>query len=446
MRKIISFLFFCRMLFALEVGDIFPGFSLDLLDGGYTTPAKIFRSSQTVAVFTFFDSKCAPCKKELPLLQKVANNFSQKGVKFFMVAVGEEKEAISKCKKEWGIKLPVILDTSMSLARNCGVVVGSVKSIPKSFVVGKDLKVKKIFSGYHPDFDVKLEKVLTEVLSEKNQTDFIRIFYTNSANGIIESCDCPTNPYGGLVRRFTFFKETNADLKISAGDFFSPYEDKILNRYVLEIMEKLDYDAITPGDQEFRAGAEFLLEELKKRKLPLVISNLQICDEKSCYFIGEEYLIKEIKGIKIGITGVVSEKCFVFYPEKIRKSLKITKSPEEALNEIVPDLRKKCDLVFVIAHVPEIELNKIKKIPGIDVIFMGHTQSKTFISGKPVVVQAGGNGNSIGELLILKEKGGFRFVNNFYPLTTSVEKNQWGLSLFKKYKEEYKKSLEKLKK
>jgi len=387
-----------------------------------------------------------PCKKELPHLQKVARSFSQKGVKFFMVAVGEEKEVIEKCKKDWGIKFPVILDLSMSLARNCGVVVGSVKSIPKTFVVGKDEKVKKIFSGYHHDYEKKLTDALNTVLSQKAQKNFIRIFYTNSANGIIESCDCPTNPYGGLVRRFTFFKEANVDLKISAGDFFSPYEDKLLNRYVLEIMEKLDYDAITPGDQEFRAGVDFLLQELEKVKLPFVISNLQACDEKSCYFIGQSYLIKEIKGLKIGITGVVSEKCFVFYPEKIKKRLKITKSPEEALKEIIPNLRRKCDLVFVIAHIPEIELNKIKKISGIDVIFMGHTQSKTFISGKPVVVQAGENGNNIGELLILREKDGYKFLNNFYPLTTSIEKDQWGLSLLAKYKKEYKKSLKKLKK
>jgi len=447
---LVLFFMFCVRAAALTEGDLMPNFGLPCSDGEYYTLSGVCGSSDVV-VFTFFDSKCAPCRKELPLVQAVRKKYQKSAVRFFMVAVGEEAEDVEECIKEWGIEIPVLEDTSCTLAKKCNVVIGSMKNIPRTIVAGKDGRIKKIFKGYHADMDKALSKVIKTALDEKVvRQKSVRVLYTNSANGIIESCDCPNNPYGGLVRRMTFFsKIAKADLKISAGDFFSANNEIIKNEYVAKLMDKMAYDAIGLGDQEFKTGTEFFIDILKKYPLPVVCANMQVCDENSCFFLGKTYVIKNVNGVKVGITGVISQSCFLFYPKKIKKLLKFTQNYIDALNSTIPILKKKkCDVIFVVAHVNEKELREIReKVSGIDVVFTGHTQNKIYIAGKPVVVQAGAAGRSVGELLVKMDSAGkLSFSNEFFSLTNEIKKDEWGFSQNEEYLLKYRKSLEKIKK
>ncbi|MFH1352221.1 MAG: redoxin domain-containing protein [bacterium] len=435
---------------AFVEGDRMPNFGLPCSDGEYYTLSGVCGSSDVV-VFTFFDSQCKPCREELPLIQAVRKKYRGSDVRFFMVAVGEESEQVEACIKEWRIDIPVLEDTSCTLAKKCDVVIGSMKNIPRTVVAGKDGRIKKIFKGYHADMEQALSNVIKSALAEKVvRQKSVRVLYTNSANGIIESCDCPNNPYGGLVRRLTFFSKTaKADLKVSAGDFFSPNDESIKNEYVAKIMDKLEYDAVGLGDQEFKTGTEFFIDILKKYPLPVVCANMQVCDENSCWFLGNSYIIKDVNGVKVGITGVVSQSCFLFYPKKVKELLKFTQTCVDALNSVVPELRKKkCDVVFVVAHVNEQELREIKeKVPGIDVIFTGHTQNKIYVAGKPVVVQAGAAGRCVGELLVeMDSAGNLSFSNEVFSLTNEIKKDDWGISQSEEYLIKYKKSLETIKK
>jgi len=441
--------FLPNFLCAFQEGGRMPNFGLPSSAGNFYTLSGVIENSNAT-VFTFFDSNCKPCRKELPHLIETEKNYGKdKGVKFFMVAVGEDRDTVRKCIKDWVINLPVLYDESTDLAKQCAVVTGSFKNIPRTFVVDRHGIVTKIFKGYQPDLPAALSAAIDRAAAvSTGAVKTIRILYTNSANGIIESCDCPTNPYGGLVRRLTFFQKiAAADIKVSAGDFFSPNNEEIKNRYAAEIMARLDYDAVCAGDQEFRTGADFFQDIFSRYDLPIVNANLQLCDEQSCAVFGKPYIIKEVKGVKIGITGVTSESCFLFYPKSIKERLKFTSTPREALEELVPVMRKKCDYVFALVHAGEKEVEEIaSSVKGIDVIFSGHTQTLTYKRGKPVIVQAGPSARFAGELTMRIEGKKTEYENKFFSLTDDVAKDEWGLSLNERYLIEYKKSLEKFKK
>ncbi|MDO9513370.1 MAG: redoxin family protein [Elusimicrobiota bacterium] len=443
-----ALLLLSNSLSAFQEGENMPNFGLPASDGNFYMLSGLLENASAL-VFSFFDSNCAPCRKELPSLLATEKKYAaDKGVRFFMVSVGEDRETVKKCIKEWGITQPVLYDESADLAKQCSVVTGSFKNIPRTFVTDRNGRVTKIFKGYQEGLVKALSMEIDKAASASTGTvKTIRILYTNSANGIIESCDCPTNPYGGLVRRLTFFQKIAApDIKISAGDFFSPNDEQIKNRYVAGIMAKLDYDAVCVGDQEFRAGAEAFQSILSEHELPIVNANMQLCDEKSCSVFGKPYIIKEVKGVKIGITGVTSESCFLFYPQKIKERLKITAPPREALAEIVPIMREKCDYVFALVHAGEKEVEEIAAaVKGIDVIFSGHTQTLTCKQGKPLIVQAGAAARYVGELTMRLSGGSAEYENKFFPLTEDIVRDAWGLSLSEKYLIEYKKSLEKFK-
>lgn len=443
-----ALLFLPKFLSAVQEGQNMPNFGLPASDGSFYTLSGTLDGTNAL-VLTFFDSNCEPCRKELPQLIEVKKKYeADKGVKFFMAAVGEDRETVRKCIKEWGIPFPVMFDESADMAKQCAVVSGSFKNIPRTFVVDRNGIVTKIFKGYHEDFAKALSAEIDKATAVSTSTvKTIRILYTNSANGIIEACDCPTNPYGGLVRRLTFFQKlAAADIRLSAGDFFSPNNEEIKNRYVAEIMTKLDYDAVVVGDQEFRAGADAFQNIMTEHDLPIVNANMQLCDDTSCTVFGKPYIIKEVKGVKIGITGVTSESCFLFYPKSIKERLKFTASPRQALEEIVPLMRKKCDYVFALVHAGEKEVEEIAaKVAGIDVIFSGHTQTLTYKKGKPVIVQAGPSARFAGELTMRIDDKKTEYENKFFPLTEDIARDEWGLSLNEKYLIEYTKSLEKFK-
>jgi len=59
-------------------------------------------------VLSFFTTSCIPCRKEIPYLHTLQENYPD--VKVLLVNVGEEPELISNYIKSMGYTLPVLLD------------------------------------------------------------------------------------------------------------------------------------------------------------------------------------------------------------------------------------------------------------------------------------------------------------------------------------------------
>ncbi len=209
----------------------------------------------------------------------------------------------------------------------------------------------------------------------------ISVVYTGNSYASLYPCGhCPDNVGGGLTRRAALIKNLRTEkgviLVLDAGNFTagSPLDefktneklDKKRTEYYLKTMEKMGYDFVCLGKDDFIFGLDFLKKNIKKYKLNFVSSNLKIKGIKP-------YLVKKIKGKKIAILGLtpdsgLNELGIAFYNYR------------EALEKQISRLKDKVDLIMLVSNMED-EVNKdiAKSFPRIKIIVSsGYGASTSF--------------------------------------------------------------------
>ena len=90
---------------------------------------------------------------------------------------------------------------------------------------------------------------------------------------------------------------------------------------MVEWMNLLEYDVFVPGQYDFIFGVENLNDILKNAKFSVVGSNLN-CN--NCIENLKPYVIKEIKGVKVGILGIVNSEIPELVPNSKLNDISIT--------------------------------------------------------------------------------------------------------------------------
>jgi thiol-disulfide isomerase/thioredoxin len=171
-------LLFNIVLFAQSTGDPLcigceaPTFSLPSLDQKYVSLRDFcgeelrkpwINKTKHIVVLSFFATWCEPCKKEIPHLEKLQNEFKDKPVKFFIIDVGEEREKVSQFIQEAGYGLPVLLDRYQKTAERY-----DAKTLPRLFVIDKNGKIQRKQKGFSKaeDFEIEMRELLNMLLEE----------------------------------------------------------------------------------------------------------------------------------------------------------------------------------------------------------------------------------------------------------------------------------------
>jgi len=450
--------------FGLEKGMKAPHFSMESANGEKVTLDKLVGTGaeRSVVILSFFDVMCEPCLKELPHIKNLyAKYINDAEVKIRLVNIDEKgKEVVDPYIKKHEVNVPILLDPfGLMAGEKYGVVSAGRAKVPQLFVISKNRVVKEIVTGYKEDLEPFLSSLIETLKAEKVIIELpkkLTIAYTSSTNGYLESCDCPENPFGGLVRRATAIKDLRqkepALLFVDSGDDLSPYPNEVLPEYVFKIFSMLDYDAMGIGDQEFVNGSSYINNIIEKKpygELPFLATNLQLCDEKLCWDVTQPYMVKKIGRYNVGILSVVSPDIFAFYPEKITKGLKI-KDPVETLNTYIPEVRKKAGIIVIISHSGIEEDKKLAEaVDGIDVIIGGHSQTlleQPVEINNTLIVQGGENGQRVGKLTLNFSEEGKRvsYNNEFIVLAKTIADDEAVRTLINKYNNRLKKEGEKL--
>ncbi len=132
----------------------------------------------------------------------------------------------------------------------------------------------------------------------------------------------------------------------------------------------MGYDAFTPGELDLSFGVDRLLQLSQRAQFPLLAANLM--DSRSRKPVFQPYRIKEVRGIKIGLIGLISNQYALEIPpeEKGKYSLE---DPVETATELVAKLKKTCQVIVVLGHMgPGLQTNLAQAVPGIHFILSGH--------------------------------------------------------------------------
>ncbi len=158
---------------------------------------------------------------------------------------------------------------------------------------------------------------------------------------------------------------------MDSGDFFglSGEQDSLKSAYMVDAMDRLGYDVVTLGEREFNYGQAFLLSTFKKTKIDVVSANLVYADTKKPFV--KPYVVKKICSARVAFFGLIgSDVKLRTLPTE--RALEI-KDPFATAKALVPELRKKADIVVLLSHIGLTEGQRLTlEVPGIDVMIFGH--------------------------------------------------------------------------
>ena len=132
---------------ALKLNENAPTFSLRDREGrDFYLSDVVGPKSKTRAggvVLSFFASWCVPCRKELPLINALVDEFNSKGVKVVIVDVKDDADAIGELLDELKVDKPIVLSDRYGKTAEKY----QVRTLPVTFFIGADGKVKHIIFG-----------------------------------------------------------------------------------------------------------------------------------------------------------------------------------------------------------------------------------------------------------------------------------------------------------
>jgi hypothetical protein len=248
----------------------------------------------------------------------------------------------------------------------------------------------------------------------------LTIFFSSDTRGMIRRCGCTDGQLGGLSSRASYIKShrNGRTLVLDAGDtFFNGLDDppdrkafySLKASVLMAAMMECRYDALLPGEYDLEFGLDFLKKKALATGNKLICSNLETTGGGRPGSALAGSLIKNIGGVRVGITGVLDDKFpYASFPA-IFKDIRV-KDPLESAKAQVKLLRKKTDFVVCLAHLSVSDPATFAKESGADVIILGHGgdgQDQPAKYGNTLVVKGFYRGKQIGRLdLWLNKRGG----------------------------------------
>jgi len=248
---------------------------------------------------------------------------------------------------------------------------------------------------------------------------------------------------GGYARQATLIAQRRAARKdegpvlvLSAGDYSMGTPFGAATRETggeLQLMFLMGYDAVTFGNHEFDLGPEGLGKSIsvaaKAGRVPAIVAANTTFDANNASLADLQRLtsegvirrstVIEQGGIRFGIFGLLGKEAISV---AVGAGAVKFADPIETAREMVKVLREteKVDVVIALSHGGIVkgkdgrftegeDVALAKAVPGIDVVIGGHSHTflreAIIVNGRTPVVQAGKNGENLGELVVTLDEG-----------------------------------------
>jgi len=248
---------------------------------------------------------------------------------------------------------------------------------------------------------------------------------------------------GGYARQATLIAQRKAARKaqgpvlvLCAGDYSMGTPFGAATRETggeLQLMSLMGYDATTFGNHEFDLGPDGLGKSISVatkagRVPPVLASNTSFAANDATLAdlqrltkegVIRRFLVIERDGIRFGIFGLLGKEAIAV---AVGAGAVKFSDPIETAREMVKVLREteKVDVIIALSHGGLVkgkdgrytdgeDAHLAKNVPGIDVVISGHSHTflreAIIVNDRTPVVQAGKNGEDLGELVVTLDNG-----------------------------------------
>lgn len=135
------------------LGKPAPLFELTSLDGSTFNLAD--KIGKEIIVLDFWATWCAPCRRGMPIMEKVTGEFADSDVALYTVNLQEDEATIKGFLEETGLDVNVLMDTTSRVQEAYFAF-----AIPQTVIIGKDGIVQAVHVGVSPALEEELRAQL----------------------------------------------------------------------------------------------------------------------------------------------------------------------------------------------------------------------------------------------------------------------------------------------
>ena len=123
-----------------------------------------------VVLINFWATWCGPCRMEIPDFNELYEKYNSKGLNILGLSISDTKKQLENFLKAYEINYPVLYGDQENIDKII-FEYGGVYSIPTTFLIGKNNKIKRIYPGailkeYDPNMYADLIFNIELLLSE----------------------------------------------------------------------------------------------------------------------------------------------------------------------------------------------------------------------------------------------------------------------------------------
>ena len=211
-------------------------------------------------------------------------------------------------------------------------------------------------------------------------------------------------------------------LLVDSGDFFWQRKlGELRADTTVKALRMMRYDALNVADGELSFGLDFLEKYAPKLKRAFLSSN--VSSPKTPPW--QPFLIKKFKnGLRVAVLGLVSSK--LVNQARMREDGISIEDPSACLKRLLPDIRKKADLVLVLSHLNwEPSKALVEEVPDVDMAIVGHAYYPSLAAVKlahTIMLKNTVGGKQLGvvKIWLNKEKRIEKFESSLTELTPKI--------------------------
>ena len=139
----------------VEVGDLAPDFQLQNLDG-QTISLGNLRGKPVL--INFWATWCGPCRGEMPYIQEIYEEWTNKGLVVLTINMGESSSKAEEFRQSYNLSFTVLLDAKQDVAQKY-----NIQYIPTTFFLDKDGIIQdKVIGAFQNKTQIenKLSKIM----------------------------------------------------------------------------------------------------------------------------------------------------------------------------------------------------------------------------------------------------------------------------------------------
>lgn len=229
----------------------------------------------------------------------------------------------------------------------------------------------------------------------------LTILHLNDIHAHLSPLDDHHGGFAWLAAAIRHERENCHDcILLNAGDLAqgSPVSTLFKALPVFQLANFLTIDAATLGNHDFDYGWQQTEKLMAAAKYPIVTSN--IVDNTGHLITRKPWVILKVNGLRVGILGAMTDDLHnLTFPDALGPWHTIPSV--ETARKYAAELKTRCDLIVLVAHITGPEEKAFLNEPGIPVIVSGHGHTgleKALESPGHVLVRVRSYGEELGRL------------------------------------------------